>query len=164
EKAANARYIDSWYLDPYVRRKTDRLAGADKGTQTLLSLLYQNALRGRLPLPHFQDVEFRCFSQNGEDGILHYIFSLIGFTNRRVAEICCGTGLECNATNLIVNHGCVGLLFEGSEENVDCARRFFGRCQDTFSAPPTIVQAWITVEKINNLLREHGFTGDIDLL
>jgi hypothetical protein len=57
----DVRYIDAWHLDPYFRQRTDRLAGADKGTQILLSLLYQDRLQRQLPLPDFADVEFRCF-------------------------------------------------------------------------------------------------------
>ena len=34
------------------------------------------------PLPAFQDVEFRAYSQNREDGILLYIFILIGMGDR----------------------------------------------------------------------------------
>src|SRR5210317_776510 len=72
--------------------------GVDKGTQLLLSLKYQDLARSGTVLP-FHDVEFRNFSQNGEDGILHYIFALIGTTNKRCIEICAGTGIECNCTN-----------------------------------------------------------------
>ena len=43
-------------------------------------------------------------SQNGEDGILYYIFRCIGVTNRKCIEICAGNGVECNTSNLILNH------------------------------------------------------------
>ena len=74
-------------------------------SQILLRLKYQDLVRVGAELPSFADVEFQCFSQNGEDGILLYIMSLLGTTNRRVLEICAGDGIECNAANLIVNHG-----------------------------------------------------------
>jgi hypothetical protein len=88
---------------------------------------------------------------------------LIGFTDRRVVEFCCGTGWECMAANLIVNHGCVGLLVDASKARIEDARQFFGRCRETFFTPPTLVQVWITAENVNDLLCEHGFTGDVDL-
>lgn len=73
--------------------------------QIQLRLHYQSLARQKCRLPAFPDVEFKCFSQNGEDGILLYLFSLIGTVNRRAVEICAGDGIECNTANLIVNHG-----------------------------------------------------------
>ena len=64
--------------------------------QLLLRMQYQDLVRRRAALPDFADVEFQCHSQNGEDGILLYLFSLLGTTNRRAVEICAGDGLECN--------------------------------------------------------------------
>jgi len=76
----------------------------DKGTQILLSLKYRELAFAQSSLP-FDEVEFRNYSQNGEDGILLYIFSLIGTTNKRCVEVCAGNGIECNCSNLIINHG-----------------------------------------------------------
>src|ERR1700732_3306046 len=61
-------------------------SSACQATQVLLRLQYRQLARLALPLPDLADVEFRCYSQNGEDGILLYLFSLIGTTNRRVVE------------------------------------------------------------------------------
>ena len=81
-----------------------------KGTQILLVERYRGLMRTGAPMPSFADVEFRNFSQNGEDGILLYIFALIGMKSRRCIEICAGDGIECNSTNLILNHGFDALL------------------------------------------------------
>jgi hypothetical protein len=55
-------------------------------------------------LPDLNDTGFRIFSQNDEDGILLFIFSVIGTTNKQCVEIRCGNGLENNTSNLIINH------------------------------------------------------------
>ena len=84
--------------------------------QVLLRLHYQDLVRRGVSIPDFSDGEFRCRSQNGEDGILLYLFSVPSTTNRKAVEICVGDGIECNAANLIVNHGWLGtdrkLLFD----------------------------------------------------
>jgi hypothetical protein len=116
------------------------------------------------PLGALLDSGFRCFSQNDEDGIILSVFSLIGTASKKVVEICAGDGIECNAANLIVNHGWCGLLFDGDEQNTARGRRFYSRCRDTFFDPPTLVTAWITAENVNTLVSDHGFGGDIDLL
>jgi hypothetical protein len=110
------------------------------------------------------DAEFRAFSQNGEDGILLCIFSLIGTHKRTCIEICAGDGIECNSANLILNHGWTGLLVDGDEENVSRGKRFYASHPDTFSFPPQFVHAWVDRETVNDLIEKHGFRGDIDLL
>ena len=44
--------------------------------QLLLRQQYRDLRQRGVELPDFADVEFRSYSQNGEDGILPYIFSL----------------------------------------------------------------------------------------
>jgi hypothetical protein len=137
--------------------------GAQIG-QVLLRLQYQDLARRRVELPTLEDVEFRCHSQNGEDGILLYIFALLGTTNRKVVEICAGDGIECNAANLLVNHGWNGLLFDADAEQIARGRAFYATCRNTWVTPPTFVNAWITTEVVNGLVSNHGFSGPIDLL
>jgi hypothetical protein len=115
-------------------------------------------------LPSFDDVEFRAFSQNGEDGILLFIFGLIGMGNRRSVEICAGDGIQCNTANLIVNHGWNGLMFDGNERLVQVGRSFYAGLGDTSCHPPTIVNDWITRENINEIIEKNGFEGAVDLL
>jgi len=152
------------YLGPDARVQVEEIPGASKAVQVLLKLQYQQMLRDGQPLPSFQDVEFRVFSQDTEDGILLFIFSLIGTTNKRVVEICAGGGIECNAANLILNHGWRGLLFDTGRRGIEAGRLFYSRNRDTCLSPPALVQAWITAENVDSLLEEHGFTGEIDLL
>jgi hypothetical protein len=131
--------------------------------QLLLCLKYRELARQGIRC-EILDTEFRYHSQNGEDGILLYLFSMLGTTNRKVVEICAGNGIECNAANLIVNHGWQALLFDGSESNVAAGRAFYASAPTTWCSPPTFVQAWITVDNVNQLVADNGLVGDIDLL
>jgi hypothetical protein len=132
--------------------------------QILLALKYKEMLRNRVPLPSFDEVGFRVYSDNEEDGILLYIFSLIGMTNKKVVDIGSGTVQGSNSANLIINHGWVGLLIDGNERAVEAARSFYSACPDTKNYPPPLVHAWVTAENINAIISEHGFAGEIDLL
>ena len=89
---------------------------------------------------------------------------MLGVANKSVVEICAGVGSECNAANLIINHAWDGLLFDGDAQNVNIANAFYGRFPDTFWRPPTVRQAWIDAETINDRISENGYTGEIDLL
>jgi hypothetical protein len=145
-------------------KKLDQITAVDKQVQTLLSLTYKERLAAGAPRHAFDEVEFRCFSQNGEDGILLYLFSLLGTTNKNAVEICAGTGIECNTANLIVNHGWHGFLVDGDPENVARGHRFYAECRDTCVRAPKFVHAWVTAENVNDLVRRHGFAGDLDLV
>ena len=115
-------------------------------------------------MPSLDDVGFRVYSQFEEDGILLYIFSLIGTTNKKVVEICAGDEIQCMAANLIINHGWEGLLFDGNKDQIDRGNSFYARNKDTFILPPILKHAWLTQENINELIEESGFKGEIDLL
>lgn len=73
---------------------------------------------GSAPAEFFSESGFRVHSQFEEDGLILFVFSKIGFTNKRGIEVCCGNGEECMMTNLILYHDFEGLLFDGSKENI----------------------------------------------
>lgn len=107
---------------------------------------------------------FKVFSQHDEDGILLFIFSLIGTTNKKSVEICAGDGIECNTSNLIINHRWVGLLVDGNEQNISRAKSFYANNPDTMFWPPKVLKQWITAENANDFLEENEYKGEIDLL
>jgi hypothetical protein len=139
-------------------------AATAQATQVALRLKYLELRGSGSALPSLSDVEFRCYSQNGEDGILLYLFSLLGTEHRRSVEICAGSGLECNTANLIINHGWHGLLVDGDAAQIARGKAFYAQCPTTRISPPTLASSWITVENVGALLAEHRFGWDIDLL
>jgi hypothetical protein len=133
--------------------------------QLTLMLAWQNhAQNERRPRFRFAEVGFQEYSQFDEDGILLYVFALLGFGNRKSVEICAGDGRECNTANLILNHGFTGLLVDGNPDNVASARAFYAEQPATRYTPPVCVEMWITAENAAPLLESHGFAGDLDLL
>jgi hypothetical protein len=60
----------------------------------ILRLQYQERRQRGEDLPALSDVEVLCDSQNEEGGILLYIFSVLGTTDRRVVENGAGDGTE----------------------------------------------------------------------
>jgi len=132
--------------------------------QKHLMATYRQMYDAKMTPVSIQDVGFRIHSQYDEDGILLYLFSLIGTTDKRCVEICAGDGIECNCANLIVNHRWTGLLFDGDRLRCDRARKFYAAHPDTRVWPPAILQEWITRDNVNDILQEEGFSGGIDLL
>jgi hypothetical protein len=107
---------------------------------------------------------FRCYSQFEEDGIILYVLSCIGMNTRKVVEMCIGDGRECMATNLVLNHGFMGFLFDGDSQSIEIDNKFFRSKKDCLLLPPYLRAAWITKENVNELLMEAGAVGEVDLL
>lgn len=158
-----------------IRRLGARIAASSPeetkacAAQTAISLValrlaYKAQIHGGLAGPSLRDVGFRIFSQHDEDGIIHFIFSVIGEKSRVSVELCSGNGIECNTANLVINHRWSALMVDGSDENCRAARKFYENHPDSMFWPPTIKQAWLTRSNINEVLREAGFEGEIDLL
>lgn len=143
--------------------KRDLKSIPSKEAQLVLYHAYRDrASRG--VVPRFSDVGFRCHSQFEEDGILLFIFSLIGTTNKIAVEIGAGDGLECMTANLILNHGWWGYLFDAGERNVESGQAFFSNSKDTFLYPPKFTHAWIIAENVNDIICRVGIGGEVDLL
>src|SRR5262245_61707127 len=74
------------YPPSLLRQQTD-----DKSSQIVLSQFYRRLLACQpRDLPRFDEIGFRQYSQNDEDGILLYLFALVGTSNKRCLEICAG--------------------------------------------------------------------------
>lgn len=108
--------------------------------------------------------ELRVFSENGEDGILLYLFSRVGTTDRRFVEFGIGDITKCNSTNLSLSLGWSGLLIDGQPKIIEEARDFYESQADLDPTNVRFAECWITPENINSLLAEQGFEGEIDLL
>ncbi len=140
----------------------DALTTVSRGDQLVLQEGWRRLVREGAPLPSFADVEFRAFSQTGEDGILLFALTVAGMTNRVCVEI--GFGVpECNTANLILNHGFTGLLVDGDPLAVEQGRKFYAEQKDTRAWPPRLAHAFITRESVNELVARHGIEGEIDV-
>jgi len=133
-------------------------------SQLQLKLTYMMLAEEGKKLPSISDVGFKASSQTDEDGILLYIFSIIGTKGKKCVEVCAGNGIECNSANLIVNHGWSGLLIDGQEELIQQGKDFYSKHSCTYIYPPKLVHSWITRENVNAVIKDNGYEGEIDLL
>ena len=101
---------------------------------------------------------FRLRSQNEEDGIILALLDATGVSARRFIELGSG-GSGGNSAMLAADMGWGGLM-------VDASPRAARMATHEFRANPgvVIVHARVTSDGINDLLRTHGFTGEVDLL
>lgn len=138
-------------------------SAVDTGTQLILRMMYREAA-ARGDIPTFADVGFSNFSQTDEDGILWFLLSVTRPGTRRMIELGAGDGTECNAANLVLNHQYQALLVEANADYVTRGREFLSRRSLSVLLPPAFVHSWITRENVDNLIRDNGFEGPVDVL
>lgn len=153
-------------IDRLGKELGDRSNNSEKILQMLLQNQYRLSTGGTIWKNKFsfEEVGFKQYSQNMEDGILLFIFSLIGSSKKNCVEICASNGIRCNTANLIINHGWKGLLFDGDAKLIEEGQSFYNKHPNAFTLPPKFVQAWVTKENVNELIESNGVKGDIDLL
>lgn len=165
KKIPGVVYIYNQILARQARRVQVDSDSISQQIQRSLYLEYSTAFKnGYAPLENINLAGFRCYSQFEEDGILLYLLAAVGTKTRKVVELCCGPGSECMAANLIINHGFEGYLFDGNPLNVKVAKDFFASRKDCFLVPPKVSQAWITRDNVNDLIKDAGAMGEVDVL
>ncbi len=115
-------------------------------------------------LPSLSETGYRVFSQFEEDGILLFIFSIIGMDNKVFVEIGSDDGVNSNSANLYFNFGWYGLFIDGNLNSIKRGRKFFDKYPHPWFYKPKFACARVTRENINRLVEDNGFSGEIGLL
>ena len=152
----------------YFIRVFDRLDDNERNLELLAAFVlrqrYESIAKKQSYRSEINKYEVKCYSQNGEDGVLLYVFSTVGVTNRCFVEFGVGDGRECNTANLVLNFGWNGVLIDSDERNVSAARYYYQKMLGPESANIKVVQCLVTMENINKVLLDSGINGEIDLL
>lgn len=112
-------------------------------------------------VPHsFADVEFKVFSQFGDDGIIQFLLSAIPGLPQTFIEFGVENYREANTRFLLLNNNWKGLILDSSSKHINHIH------QEDFSwrHDLTAVEAFITRENVNSLFRDNGFEGEIGIL
>lgn len=125
---------------------------------------YRLMLASGQELPSFDDVGFGVYSGGNEDGIILLLLAAAGMGNRSCVEIGAGNPRGANTTNLIINWGYRGLLIEADEAQAEVSSAFFARQRRLDRSHVTVCRAWVTVENVNDLVRDNNFDGEVGLL
>ena len=145
-------------------RQNERRAArvADSADRTLF-LQGQIAARGQAKNQRLNDlteVEFRVYSQWGEDGIIEWLVAQVDVPNRRFVEFGVEDFREANCRFLLRHRGWKGLVMDGSERNMEALKADPVYWQHDLTARA----AFVTAENINGLIADAGFAGPLGLL
>ena len=106
-----------------------------------------------------QEVEFKVFSQFGEDGIIQFLISHMEIPNPIFIEFGVEDYLESNTRFLMSNNNWSGLVMDASESHIAHIRR-----QPYFWKQNLIAKrCFVTKDNINQLISEEGIEEDVGL-
>lgn len=106
------------------------------------------------------DVEFRIFSQWGEDGIIDWLAEHVPMDKKTFVEFGVENYQESNTRFLLQNRNWRGLIFDGNKDYMESVRKEEIYWKYDINA----VCAFITRDNIDSLILENGMDGDIGLL
>ena len=130
-----------------------------------LYLSYRSKVEKGEKLPSVWDLGFRIFSQFDEDGILVFLLAVIGVGPGKFVDIGGGDGIHAsNCANLALNFGFHGLFIDKDLEEIEKGERFYRSHPDTRLYPPKFQQTMVDKTNINQVIRDAGFEGEIDVL
>ncbi len=107
-----------------------------------------------------QDVEFKVFSQYGDDGIIQWLTKKLNLKSEIFVEFGIQDYTESNTRFLLINNGWSGLVIDGSEESIHYVKDQDYHWQNNLTA----IAAFITRENIDGLITSAGISGEIGLL
>lgn len=107
---------------------------------------------------------FQNFSQFEEDGLILYLFALLGMNQKTFVEFGSDDGINSNAANLHFHHDFTGVFLDGNEKAIERGKHFYKKHGNPNTKPPEFVQGMITAENINELITKGGLSGEIGLL
>jgi hypothetical protein len=117
-------------------------------------------LREKGLLEDLGNAEFKVFSQWGEDGIIQYLISRIVVENKTFVEFGVQDYGESNTRFLLVNNNWTGLVIDSNSASIKHIRS-----QEYYwKYDLTAVCEFVTVNNINDLIKNAGITGSIGIL
>lgn len=110
-------------------------------------------------IKNINDLDFKIFSQNGEDGIIDYLLHSLKIDKPKFVEIGVGDYSECNTRFLFERCSPKGLV-------IDCLKdleKKISKNVKLWRADLTILEEMISPDNINSLLRKFSFEKNVDL-
>lgn len=109
---------------------------------------------------NLEEVEFKVYSQWGDDGIIQYLINIIDIPNKTFIEFGVENYKESNTRFLLINNNWSGLVMDGSESNM----QFVQNDEIYWKYDLQCKHAFVTSENINELISSPGFEKEVGIL
>jgi len=129
-------------------------------TLHLLAKLNIDRIVQKKKINSFFEIEFKVYSQWGDDGIIQYLVNKIPVKNKIFIEFGVEKYTEANTRFLLMNNNWTGLVMDGSKADIASIKS--GSIYWKYDL--TARQAFITKDNINSLIQDFTSEKDIGLL
>jgi hypothetical protein len=118
------------------------------------------AIKSKGLVDSLHEVEFKAFSQFGDDGIIQYLIHHVDISSQTFIEFGVENYEEANTRLLLLNNNWRGLIIDGSEHHINHVKR-----SDVYWRHDlTAVAQFIDKENINHIFKNNRFVGEVGLL
>jgi hypothetical protein len=142
-----------------ANRLVNRSVGSEP-QQLMLGRLLSEAVKSKKRIESLAEVEFKVFSQWGDDGIIQWLVNNVDFPNKTFVEFGVENYRESNTRFLMMNNNWSGLVMDGSQSNVAQIINSEYFWKYTLSAKA----AFIDADNINSLLSSSGLAAEVGIL
>lgn len=126
----------------------------------LLGKMMTETIKAKQHIKSLHEVEFKVFSQWGDDGIIQWLVHNLEFPHHTFVEFGVANYRESNTRFLLMNNNWSGFVMDGSEDNIKqiTTSEYFWRYELAARAE------FIDRDNINGLIKSAGFAPEIGIL
>lgn len=129
-------------------------------TKLLLGKVLADSVANQQHVTDLSQIEFRAFSQYGDDGIIQYLISKLNPEFPFFVEFGVQNYREANTRFLLQNNNWRGLIIDSSQDDINAIKSDWYYWRHSLTA----LCEYVTKDNINNLLHRSGVQGEIGLL
>lgn len=137
-----------------------RLSRASEQQSLMLGRLLSESVASKKQINSLDEVEFKVFSQWGDDGIIQWLLKNLEFPDKTFVEFGVENYQESNTRFLMMNNNWSGLVMDGSQLNVEQIINSDYFWKYSLSAKPV----FIDTENINQLLSSSELGEEVGIL
>ena len=108
---------------------------------------------------NLNQVEYKVFSQNGEDGIIDFLLNQLNIQNPKFLEIGVGNYKESNTRYIFMKSPNKGMIID----NVKNLKQEVSKHVKLWKGDLTIIEETVTSDNIYNILKKNNFQNNLDL-
>jgi hypothetical protein len=153
----NIRYLQN--LWSYLKRiGSDSIASEPQ----LLAIgrLLSETIKSKSKIQSLSEVEFKVFSEYGDDGIIQWLINKLEIPNKSFIEFGVADYRESTTRYLLINNNWSGLVMDASEANIGKILK-----SEYFWRHALFAKAvFVDCENINRIITGSGFEGEVGLL
>ncbi len=126
----------------------------------LVAKLHIQRIKELKKVESLEEVEFKVFSEWGEDGIIQYLINNVAIENKIFIEFGVSDYKESNTRFLLMNNLWKGLIIDSDKIFMDSVKNE----EIYWRYDLTAVSSFITRENVNNIITDAGIKGKIGIL